>query len=385
MGQAFTQLGDMPVTVFLRDYWQKKPLLIRRALPDFISPLTPDDLAGLALEDTIESRIITQTESQPWQLTCGPFTETTFQTLPEKNWTLLVQAVDHVIPEMTELLDRFRFIPNWRLDDIMASYAPTGGSVGPHFDQYDVFLLQGAGSREWKIGQQCDERSACLENTPLHILKTFHTEETYTVHPGDILYIPPGVAHWGVSQDDECITYSVGFRAPSYTDILCGLTQDIAEQLPASKRLLDSQVQPAKNPGLIDPTTIQAVQDIVLSQITPDKIAQWFGRTMSEVKYPDNADDDTYLTADNATQDFEVALQENLTLIRNPASRFCYYPTDNKNHCFLYIDGSDFICTQAVAEFLCENSSFPIVKLADVETRTLIIDLINKQSLLIDL
>ena len=153
-------LGGISAREFMRDYWQKKPLLVRQAFPDFISPIDPDELAGLALEEEVESRIVLEHGAHPWELRRGPFTEDTFAELPEKDWTLLVQAVDQFVPEVAELLENFRFLPSWRIDDVMISFAAPGGSVGPHFDNYDVFLLQGHGQRNWKIGQMCSSDSS---------------------------------------------------------------------------------------------------------------------------------------------------------------------------------------------------------------------------------
>ncbi|WP_344057210.1 cupin domain-containing protein, partial [Nocardioides hwasunensis] len=151
-------LGGLSAADFLRDYWQRKPLLIRGAFPDFACPLAPDELAGLACEAGVEARLVEEQGPQgPWQVSHGPFDETTFARLPEQEWTLLVQAVDHYVPEVAELLGSFDFLPRWRLDDIMISYAPPGGSVGPHVDQYDVFLLQGSGQRRWQLGGRVAE------------------------------------------------------------------------------------------------------------------------------------------------------------------------------------------------------------------------------------
>src|SRR5690606_33230205 len=179
MTQPLTHLGELPIEDFLRAYWQKKPLLIRNAFPNFESPIDGDELAGLALEEEVESRLILEHCKVPWELQHGPFDENIFSTLPESHWTLLVQAVDQWVPEVHELLNHFRFIPNWRLDDIMVSYAPDQGSVGPHFDYYDVFLLQGAGQRRWRTGQQCDVNSAHVEGTPLNVLKNFEQQNEW--------------------------------------------------------------------------------------------------------------------------------------------------------------------------------------------------------------
>lgn len=159
-------LGGLTAREFLRDYWQKKPLLVRQAIPDFESPISPDELAGLALEEEVESRLVIEHGERPWELQRGPFNEDTFQDLPERDWTLLVQAVDQFVPEVAELLEDFKFLPKWRIDDLMISFAAPGGGVGPHFDNYDVFLLQAHGHRRWQIGQMCDADSPLLP-TPI--------------------------------------------------------------------------------------------------------------------------------------------------------------------------------------------------------------------------
>ena len=208
--------GKISEKEFLSNYWQKKPLLIKQALPGFISPVAPDELAGLSLEEEFESRLITGSiNDQQWSLTNGPFDGDTFNNLPDKNWTLLVQGVDRFIPEVEELITHFDFIPRWRFDDVMISYAATGGSVGPHFDFYDVFLLQGSGKRRWHLSTQHCNTNNYLENVPLRIMNQFTSEQVFDVEPGDILYIPPKVAHHGVSLDDDCTTLSFGYRSYS--------------------------------------------------------------------------------------------------------------------------------------------------------------------------
>ena len=163
-------LGGISARQFLRDYWQKKPLLIRQAIPEFQSPISPDELAGLSLEEEVESRLVIERGDRPWELRRGPFSEDTYQQLPEKDWTLLVQAADQLVPDVADLLEHFRFLPNWRIDDVMISYAAPGGSVGPHYDNYDVFLLQAHGQRRWRIGQMCDSESPMLAHGDLRIL-----------------------------------------------------------------------------------------------------------------------------------------------------------------------------------------------------------------------
>lgn len=208
--------GSISQEEFLAKYWQKKPLLIKQALPNFISPISPDELGGLSLEEEFESRLITGSiNTQEWHLSNGPFLESDFSKLPNSDWTLLVQGVDRFIPEVENLIDHFSFIPRWRFDDVMISYADKGGSVGPHFDYYDVFLLQGSGKRRWQLSAQNCTLDNYLSDVPLRIMGKFTFDQVFDVEPGDILYIPPKVAHHGVSLDDECTTLSFGYRSYS--------------------------------------------------------------------------------------------------------------------------------------------------------------------------
>ncbi|KAK3285753.1 hypothetical protein CYMTET_6655 [Cymbomonas tetramitiformis] len=209
---------------FLEHYWQKRPLLIRQAIPDFSSPVEADDLAGLACDSEVSSRIILEKDgSEPWELRHGPFDEEDFFALPETHWSLLVEGADRFVPPIAELLDLFTFIPRWRCDDIMVSYSPEGGSVGPHSDNYDVFLLQANGAKSWAVNAAAhfhpDDFDAHEEGLEVRILKDFSAEAQRVLQPGDVLYLPPRVAHHGVTLQ-EGMTYSVGFLAPKHQDLL---------------------------------------------------------------------------------------------------------------------------------------------------------------------
>ena len=208
-------LQQISLKTFLSEYWQKKPLVIRQALPDFVNPLSPDELAGLALEEEIESRLVFETpDKKPyWHLKSGPFFENDFNTLPKTHWTLLVQGVDRIIPEVYELLDHFNFIPQWRIDDVMISYAALNGSVGPHYDNYDVFLYQAKGRREWSLTTQNCNTENYIKDLELRIMNQFDIEERFILEEGDMLYLPPHVGHYGISLSDECMTYSFGYRS----------------------------------------------------------------------------------------------------------------------------------------------------------------------------
>lgn len=381
MTKPLSHLGEMPIEEFLRDYWQKRPLLVRKAFPYFESPIDGDELAGLALEEEVESRLILEKGKTPWELQHGPFDEKVFAKLPESHWTLLVQAVDQWVPEVHELLNHFRFIPNWRLDDIMISYAPDQGSVGPHFDYYDVFLLQGAGKRRWRIGQTCDVNSARVEGTPLNILKEFEQQEEWLLEAGDMLYIPPGVAHWGVAEG-ESITYSIGFRAPSNADIVCELSQEIAASLTNDQRFSDPDLQVQNNPGEIGGQALQQIKTILLNQLTDETIAQWFGKHMTERKY---AEDDA---AEEAIEiaDWQAALLDGAALWRHPAARLAYHALPQ--HALLFADGQAFNCTLPFAELVCRELELDYqclqTLLENNDNLHTLNALINQESLLLD-
>lgn len=265
---------------FLADYWQRKPLVIRQAVPGFVPPIDADELAGLALEVDIESRLVEQLAGH-WRLLHGPFDEHDFHR--DAPWTLLVQSVDHISDAVADLRKLVDFIPQWRVDDVMVSYATDGGSVGPHYDNYDVFLLQGEGQRRWKIGQRCDQSSAHLEHDELRILANFEQQDEYLLDPGDILYVPPGIAHWGVAQG-ECTTFSIGFRAPRVNDLLSRRVDHVLENLDTEQFFCDAGRSIAARPGEIVATDIDKALE-TLSQALQQKVEDtWFGELVTEAK-----------------------------------------------------------------------------------------------------
>ncbi|UNT11930.1 cupin domain-containing protein [Pseudomonas sp. I3-I5] len=317
-------LGGITAREFMRDYWQKKPLLVRQAFPDFISPIDPDELAGLALEDEVESRIVLEHGAHPWEMRRGPFNEDTFAELLEKDWTLLVQAVDQFVPEVAELLENFRFLPSWRIDDVMISFATPGGSVGPHFDNYDVFLLQGHGQRNWKIGQMCDSDSALLEHSDLRILADFEQSDEWTLEPGDMLYLPPRLAHYGVAVDD-CLTYSVGFRAPSAAEVLTHFTDFLGQFLPDEERYSDADAQPVSDPHQIQHDALDRLKALLDKHMgDKDLLLTWFGQFMTEPRYPEQI-----VGEELSEQELLNALQQGAILIRNPSARMAWSEFDS--------------------------------------------------------
>lgn len=274
--------------IFLARHWQRKPLLIRSALENFSPPLDRHEVAGLALEEGVESRIVEHRDGL-WQLHHGPFSEQDFQR--DFPWTLLVQAVDHHIPEVAALRQLVDFLPQWRMDDVMASYAVDGGSVGPHYDNYDVFLLQGEGERLWKLGQFCDGDSPLLPHDELRILDTFHCEQEYLLGPGDMLYVPPGVAHWGIAQG-ECTTFSIGFRAPRINDMVSRWVDQLLEQLDSDQFYRDAGQATVTRPGEIRPHDLERALAQLQAALDQDTGSHWFGELVTEPRYEPMADND---------------------------------------------------------------------------------------------
>ena len=272
---------------FLAEYWQRRPLLLRAALPDFRCPLPADELAGLACEPQVEARLVLERGPQgPWELRHGPFDEDTFATLPDSHWTLLVQDVDKHVPEVASLLRAFGFIPNWRLDDIMISYAADQGSVGPHVDAYDVFLIQVEGERRWRIDACEAPDLSCIPGLDLRILEHFAPTDDWVLGPGDILYLPPGVPHWGIAEG-ECMTWSVGLRAPAWRELAADWCEHQgARALPAG-RYRDPGLSPQTHGGEVCPEVfahIRSTLEQALVAADPDDFRAWLGAVLSEPK-----------------------------------------------------------------------------------------------------
>ena len=271
---------------FLAEYWQQRPLLFRQALPDFDCQLTPEELAGLACEEEVEARLVLEQGGRsPWETRHGPFSEESFKQLPESHWTLLVQDVDKHVRPLARLLDFFRFLPDWRLDDVMVSYAADQGSVGPHIDDYDVFLYQARGKRRWKIHHRPVSELDFVPDLELRILKDFAADEEWLLEPGDMLYLPPNLAHWGVAEG-ECMTCSVGFRAPSYKELVTAWCDElVAYRIPAG-RYRDQALQPQSASAEIAPEAISQVHRLLHELLAQDEERQrsWFGRFITETK-----------------------------------------------------------------------------------------------------
>jgi len=285
MMKPLTHLGELSVAEFIADYWQKKPVCIRNGIVFQEALIAVDELAGLALEPEVESRLIENKGNiKNWQVTHGPLTEADFNKERDFPWTLLVQGVDCFVPEVHDFLAKFRFLPSWRLDDLMISYATKGAGVGAHYDRYDVFLIQGEGQRQWQIGQTCCENSALMAHDQLSLLQDFELSEEFILNPGDMLYIPPLVAHKGVAISDACVTYSVGFRSPSHADVLTTFADERNLDISADLRLKDHGF--TSNSGEISAADVEGLMQLMRDQITPENVAQWFGKHSTQAKYP---------------------------------------------------------------------------------------------------
>lgn len=365
-------LGGMSTKEFLRSHWQKRPLLVRSAFPGFQDPVDPDELAGLSCEDGVESRIVRR---KKWQVTWGPHPEALFASLPDRDWTLLVQEVNRHVPEAALLLDRFAFLPNVRVDDVMVSFAAPGGSVGPHLDSYDVFLLQGQGRRRWRYDTKKTRDARFRTGLELRILERFTPDADEVLGPGDMLYLPPGFAHHGIGVT-PCLTYSIGFRAPNAGEMWTSLAR-IAASRPEGTRLLeDPPLEPAKNPGAIPPAMLARVRETVRGlDTTDDAIDRWFAA------YATRLTPDHVVTAPRRPPNASTILtrlRRGDRVARSEEGRWAYLREGR----LLYFAGAEHVVERsgaALARTLCASRRFDgreLARLAESSAaRALIVDL----------
>jgi len=342
----------MSIDVFLRDYWQKKPLLIRQAFPGFVPPLSPEDLAGLACEEGPLSRLVTYSRKQDsWQLRTGPFTEDEFPELGHHDWTLLVQDMDKWDADVAGLLVPFSFLPRWRIDDIMISFAVEGGSVGPHIDQYDVFLVQAMGRRNWQIEDTPRHEPAFRADSELKLLQEFNATHSWDLEPGDVLYLPPGYAHHGVARD-ACMTFSLGMRAPAVAEMLVDFAEDLAQTLPEHQRYQDPDLRAAEDPYLIDDHALDRVDAALaaLQQASASQRRRWFGQFITRYR----ASGDVQAGPHHPTWSEALhRLGEGHALHRHPFARLAW-SHDGKG-ALLHITGESHAMSPTDARWLCQH------------------------------
>lgn len=345
---------------FLREHWQKKPLLVRGALPDLRDPRTPEELAGLSCEEGVESRIVRERGgSAPWEVTWGPHPESRFATLPERGWTLLVQELNRHVPEAALLLEPFAFVPNVRVDDVMVSYAAPGGSVGPHLDSYDVFLVQGMGTRRWMYNTCKAKDARFREGLDLRILTSFRPDADEVLEPGDLLYLPPGFAHHGVAVT-PCLTYSVGFRAPAFGEMWKAFAGHVSAQHDSggARLLVDPPLTPASNPGAIPPALLARVRDAVRQLPRDDEAIDRFFASFATQLAPGHD-----LTPPRKAPPAEAImkrLRRGDRVVRSEEGRWAYLPRP-RGALLLYVAGVELAVSAPAAELaraLCAARRF---------------------------
>ena len=377
-------LGGMSAETFLRDYWQKKPLLIRQAFPDFETPLSPDELAGLSCEEEVNSRIIIERGGEhPWQAIHGPMDESVFEKMPETHWTLVVNDLEKYVPELIWITDQFRFIPEWHLDDLMSSWAADQGTVGPHVDLYDVFILQGEGRRRWQINTQPVAEDNVIPGLAIRLQKEFNVEQEWILETGDMLYIPSGVSHHGVSLG-ESTSYSIGFKATSHEALVNDFIAHITSNLSINKTYNIPNEGVPEHPNEITSAAIEEVRNIFRDYLDPQhpELPRWFGRYVSDAKMD-------YLhecqqTVEHFSDLKGLEQKYGAPFYRHPSSRFAFTElpqgtagTNDSSDVILFVDGNDFTVSKSFAYELCDHRELDLNRLEQVATD-------EEQSLLIE-
>ena len=370
------QFLGMSSAEFLRDYWQQRPLLIRNAFPNFRTPLSKDDLGGLACEDYALSRLIVQDPiCDTWSVRSGPFSEGDFAALPTSHWTLLVQDVDKWDPDVARLLGHFDFLPSWRIDDIMVSYAEDGGSVGAHVDQYDVFLLQGQGFRRWQISNDADAPKAFRDDVELKLLREFKPTHVWLLEPGDMLYLPPGIAHHGVAVG-ECLTFSIGMRAPAIAEMITDFAGFLAERMSEEMRYTDAGIAPARLAGEIDPLALEKIELTLRDSLTGDAslLRSWFGTFITRYRAAHEA---VPRTKPMGQAQFRQRLETGAEVQFNPWSRFAWAKAVRGAR--LFVAGEDFACSRSLAVALCRREAMQSSELLGLDAASieLLLTLVN--------
>jgi 50S ribosomal protein L16 3-hydroxylase len=342
---GFNLPDAMTAEDFLSRYWQRAPLLCPRALDAGALAIDPDDLLDIACEAQADARLVMR-QGQVWRVEQGPFAPSYADDLPDRAWSLLLQSMEVWWPELHGLIDALGFLPRWRVDDVMISLSAAGGGVGPHVDQYDVFLVQAAGRRCWAYGGPVSD---LVPDRPLRLLSDFRPEEQHILEPGDVLYLPPGVPHDGVALDDGCATISIGFRAPGVSDLaskfadqLLTRWQDDVEHEP---RFRDPGRAPAGDPAQIEIGDAKALADMISASLAdPGQAMRLAGELMTEPRMPPDPPEHG-VTAD----EIMAHLSKGGSLERWSGSRLAYGPASD-GRAYLFADGGSLLCSPELAE-----------------------------------
>jgi 50S ribosomal protein L16 3-hydroxylase len=386
----------MSAKTFLRDYWQKRALLVRGAFSNFRDPLTPNDLAGLACEELALSRLVVHdSRSDRWTLRNGPFNDADFAKLTRRDWTVLVQDVDKWDADVAHLLTRFAFLPDWRIDDVMVSYAVDGGSVGAHVDQYDVFLLQGLGQRRWQISTDPSAPRDFRDDAELKLLRKFVPTHEWTLQSGDMLYLPPGVPHHGVAVG-ECLTYSIGMRAPSQAELLLDFAETFADGLAEELRFGDPDLEPSSGDGEIDGAAFVRLErampwlrvgpeagtgkakenergtDGCSGSVGSSLLRTWFPRFITRYRSAHTAMPRTRRLTDS---ELDRAFARKAEAVRNPWSRAAWLRCGRG--ATLFVAGTDLACSIPFARLVCSRAAIPLGRVRTAQDRDALRSLID--------
>lgn len=375
-------LGDLSPAQFLAEYWQKQPLVVRGAWPGFRDRLTPEELAGLACEEGVQSWLMLEQDgAEPEETRPGPFTDADFLSLPDTGWTLRVADVEKHAPDLATLLEPFRFIPDWRIQGLTVSYAPPPGTVGPRANDGDVFLVQGQGRRYWQIARRTSAPDA--DETAAG----FAPQWEWALEPGDLLYLPPGILYRGATLESS-LTYTVDCRAPSHRELLNSFLEFLQEGIDPDARYADPDLTVPDNPGAIGPAALARVRELLRQTIALDDetLAVWFGRTLSAPKPGFEAEPEPEPYDE---EELWEHLRAGGNLERNPGSRF-YYIAEPERETVLFVDGQEFALgsdVAFVAPLLCRHRVLTPALLREAlkqpDARQLLLDLLNEGYLVI--
>ena len=369
-------LNGLSPADFLAQYWQKQPLVIRGGFKNFNDPISADELAGLACEEEVESRLVYQ-KGDEWHAEHGPFDD--YQHLGDRNWSLLLQGVDHWDSDVAALISPFRFLPNWRIDDVMVSFATPGGGVGPHVDNYDVFIVQGSGKRRWQVGSKDNYTEVVAHSALLHV-EPFEAIIDVEMNPGDILYIPPGFPHQGTTLENS-MSFSVGFRTMAKQQLLSAYADHLLDNELATQMVEDADRPACNQPGLIDGADVKRLRDGLLSTLAdPAQLQQFLGLQLSQAKHeldlqPDEAGFDP--------QEIVQLLNDGHRLQRLGGLRCLYFEQSDKNSdtCQIYVNGECFTLDShlfGALQLFCDHEQLTGAELAPWLAEPAVVSFVGK-------
>ena len=381
-------LGKLSQAQFLKRYWQKRPLLMKGALRPFPDVISPEEVGGMSCDERVESRLILEKGGKrPWELRRGPFNPAMFKKLPKTHWTVLVNGVDRFIPRVNAFMDHFSFVPFWRMDDIMVSYADDKGNVGAHIDNFDVFLVQAAGKREWMIEDRPVLADDFVPDLPVRLLKKFKPTHRWVLEPGDVLYLPPRFPHHGVARGKGCMTISVGFRAPKTSEVLNSVVTAALSHIDEAARYSDPDLKP-QAPGEISKAAIKKISTMIQESISSEKfVTEWLGRFATE-PYGDVQLESNAHPVSPGKVGKEVASAS--FIVRAEGSRLAYVRS-GKSGILFFANGERFELTgkgARCAELLADHVVLPVAQvaplLADRHVKQLISALLSSGAIILE-